>query len=59
MLGQQNIRAEKASKNGFRGCFQHLYIRWQKCIVEQGAILKEMLVNWLYSLYISWLKWFR
>jgi hypothetical protein len=24
------------SLNGFQECFQHLYSRWQKCIVVQG-----------------------
>jgi hypothetical protein len=25
------------SQNGFQECFQHLYSRWQKCIVAKGG----------------------
>jgi len=28
--------AEKAFKNGFQECFQHLYSHWNKCIIAQG-----------------------
>ena len=27
---------KRLSLNGFQECFQHLYSRWQKCIVAQG-----------------------
>jgi hypothetical protein len=33
---------KRLSQNGFQECFQHLYSRWLKHVVAQGAILKEM-----------------
>ena len=27
---------KRLSQNGFQECFQHLYSRWQKCIIAQG-----------------------
>jgi transposase len=36
------------SRSSFQECLQHIYSRWQKCIVAQGNILKEM---WLKCLY--------
>jgi histone-lysine N-methyltransferase SETMAR len=27
---------KRLSQNGFHECFQHLYSRWQKCIVAEG-----------------------
>jgi hypothetical protein len=33
------------SLNGFQECFQHLYSRWQKCIIAQG----EMIVLFYFS----------
>jgi hypothetical protein len=33
---------KRLSQNGFHECFQNIYIRWQKSIVAQGNILKEM-----------------
>jgi len=30
------------SQNGLQECFQHLYSRWQKCVVAHGAALKEI-----------------
>jgi hypothetical protein len=26
---------KRVSQNGFQECFQHLYSRWQKCMVSQ------------------------
>jgi len=41
-------------------CFQHLYSRWQKCIVAQGACLEEnvaeMIVLFLYFSKIKLLR---
>jgi len=33
---------KRLSQNGFHECFQHLYRRWQKCIVVYVDMLKEM-----------------
>jgi len=29
---------KRLSPNGFHECFQHLYSRWQKCIIAQGEM---------------------
>jgi len=34
----KNVMEElkRLSQRGFQECFQHLYSRWQKCIIAQG-----------------------
>lgn len=48
LLTSLRIREElkRISENGFQECFQHLYSRWQKCMVAQGGDLEEMTLKW-------------
>jgi transposase len=41
---------KRLSQICFQECFQHLYSRWQKCIVAQGDYLKETFLKWLHWL---------
>jgi len=36
---------KRLSQNGFQECSQHLYIRWQKCIVAQGVHFEGTVVK--------------
>jgi len=38
------VELKRLPYNGFQECLQHLYSRWQKCIVAQGAYFEGNVV---------------
>jgi len=48
----------RLSQNGFQECFQHLYSRWQKCIIAQGGCFEGNVAEMIALLYTSQKWWF-